>query len=524
VGQTANQIFCKFLVLEWSEYISITDIHNKHKECIMFTNRFIYLLLSALCIVIFSSGYAAAKSYKGAEIYSSDSTKYGRYVMRMRMAEGSGVLSTFFTYKNGSEVSGAVWEEIDIEVLGKNDAYQMQSNIIVGSPRQTTEGLHTAGQSLADDYHTYVLEWTPDYVAWFIDGQQVRRINGSNFVSGLVNPQSMRFNIWAATTESWVGAFNPSILPVYQFVNYMEYYAYNTNTKSFTLSWRDDFNNFDTNRWSKADWTFDGNYVDFDPANVVIQNGTLILALTTENAKGFSGTVPVDGNTSSRSSSSTVFSSSVASSKSSVASSSIALSSSSVSGGQCNWYGTLYPLCVSTSNGWGYENNRSCITRSTCAAQPSPFGIVGASSSVSSNSSLSTQSSISLQSSSRSSTNSSVQLSSIRSSVSSAASSINAGGLNCIATLVNNWGSGYQLDVTITNSGSTTINGWNVTLTFSENPQRTGGWNAAIGGSGNLVTASNVNWNGMIAAGQSIGFGLQGNHDGSFVVPTCRVN
>lgn len=488
----------------------------------MFAKRSIFLLLSMLCIAIFSSSYAAAKSYKGAEIYSSDSTKYGRYVMRMRMAEGSGVLSTFFTYKNGSEVAGAVWEEIDIEVLGKNDAYQMQSNIIVGAPRQTTEGMHTAAQSLADDYHTYALEWTPDYVAWFIDGQQVRRINGGNFVSGLVNPQSMRFNIWASTTESWVGAFNPSILPVYQFVNYMEYYTYNPGTKSFTFSWRDDFNNFDTNRWSKADWTFDGNYVDFDPANVVIQNGTLILALTTENAKGFSGTVPVDGNASSRSSSSAVSSSSIASSKSSAASSSIMSSSSSVSGGQCNWYGTLYPLCVNTSSGWGYENNRSCITRSTCSAQPSPFGIVGAASSVIS----SNQSSISFQSSSRSSISSSsgVQLSSSRSSVSSAASSINTGGLSCIATVVNNWGSGYQLDVAIFNNGSTAINSWNVTLTFSENPQRTGGWNATIGGSGNLVTAGNLSWNGTVAAGKSVSFGLQGNHDGSFVVPACRVN
>jgi len=497
--------------------------------------------------VIFSSSFASAKSYKGAEIYSAESTKYGRYVMRMRMAEGSGVLSTFFTYKNGSEVSGASWEEIDIEVLGKNDAYQMQSNIIVGPPRQTTEGLHTLGQSLADDYHTYTLEWTPEYVAWFIDGQQVRRISGNNFVSSLINPESMRFNIWASTSESWVGAFNASILPVYQFVNYMEYYAYNSSTKSFTLSWRDDFNNFDTSRWSKADWTFDGNYVDFDPANVVIQSGTLILALTTENAKGFTGTVPVDGNASSRasssvasssrssssavvssslasSSSSVVFSSSLASSNSSVAVSSIASSSSSASGGQCNWYGTLYPLCVNTNSGWGYENNRSCITRSTCAAQPAPFGIVGAASSVSSNANPSSQSSISLQSSSRSSANSSVLLPSSRSSVSSAASSINAGGLNCTTKVVNNWGSGYQLDVTITNSGSTTVNGWNVTLTFSESPQRTGGWNATIGGSGNLVTASNVNWNSTIAPGQSVSFGLQGNHDGSFVAPVCRIN
>lgn len=492
----------------------------------MFNNRSIQLLLSALCIVIFSSSSASAKPYKGAEIYSAESTKYGRYVMRMRMAEGSGILSTFFTYKNGSELSGASWEEIDIEVLGKNDAYQMQSNIILGPPRQTTEGLHTLGQSLADDYHTYTLEWTPEYVAWFIDGQQVRRINGGNFVSGLINPQSMRFNIWASTSESWVGAFNASILPVYQFVNYMEYYAYNSNTKSFTLSWRDDFNNFDANRWSKADWTFDGNYVDFDPANVVIQNGTLVLALTTENAKGFSGTVPVDANASSRASSSVASSSR---SSSSVGISSRASSSSSVIGGQCNWYGTLYPLCVNTSSGWGYENNRSCITRSTCAAQPAPFGIVGAASSinpgsVSSSSNVSSQSSMNFQSSSRSSTNSSVQLSSSRSSVSSAASSISTGGLHCTAKTVNNWGSGYQLEVTITNSGSTTVNGWNLTLTFSENPLRTGGWNANITGSGNLVTASNVNWNGTLAPGQSVSFGLQGNHDGSFVAPACKIN
>jgi cellulase/cellobiase CelA1 len=115
-------------------------------------------------------------------------------------------------------------------------------------------------------------------------------------------------------------------------------------------------------------------------------------------------------------------------------------------------------------------------------------------------------------------------LSSSKPSISSAASSINAGGLNCTAKVVNNWGSGYQLDVIITNSGSTTVNGWNLTLTFSENPQRTGGWNATIGGSGNLVTASNVNWNGSIAPGQSVSFGLQGNHDGSFVVPTCKIN
>jgi hypothetical protein len=490
----------------------------KHKESNMINNKSIYFLIASLCVGIFCSSSVIAKPYKGAEIYSAESAKYGRYVMRMRMAKGSGLLSTFFTYKNGSEASGALWEEIDIEVLGKNDAYQMQSNIIVGAPRQTTEVLHTASQSLADDYHTYTLEWTPDYVAWLIDGQQVRKINGGNFVTGLVNSQTMRFNIWASTSESWVGAFNSSILPVYQFVNYMEYYAYNSSTKNFTLAWRDDFNNFDTNRWGKADWTFDGNYVDFDPANVVIKDGTLVLALTTENAKGFSGTVPVDGNKSSVTSSSRS-SSSAATSKSSIASSSTSSSIPNTNGEQCNWYGTIYPLCSNTSNGWGYENNKSCISRSTCSGQPAPFGIVGIS-----NSSVADSSATSSNQSSSNKSSVSPQSSSSKSSMSSAASSINSSGLNCTAKVVNNWGNGYQLDVIISNGGTATVNDWDVTLTFSENPLRTGGWNATIGGSGNLVTASNLSWNGTVAPNQSVSFGLQGNHDGSFVASSCKVN
>ncbi|WP_083608179.1 carbohydrate-binding domain-containing protein [Teredinibacter haidensis] len=56
---------------------------------------------------------------------------------------------------------------------------------------------------------------------------------------------------------------------------------------------------------------------------------------------------------------------------------------------QCNWYGTLYPLCDTTTTGWGWENSQSCISISTCSAQPSPYGIVGDTSSSQSSSSSS---------------------------------------------------------------------------------------------------------------------------------------
>jgi len=122
---------------------------------------------------------------------------------------------------------------------------------------------------------------------------------------------------------AWVGAWDDAVLPVYQFINYIEYKPYNATTKTFEGGWRDDFNSFDSARWGKANWTFDMNRVDFAPENVVVKNGILVLALTKENATGFSGTPPTDEPTSSSSASSITVSSSAASS---VAASSIAAS------------------------------------------------------------------------------------------------------------------------------------------------------------------------------------------------------
>lgn len=264
-------------------------------------NRYTGVLFAlATLIGVSITSAATAKPYKAAEIYSKQTYKYGRYEMRMRVAKGSGVLSTFFTYKNGSEQPGTFWEEIDIEIFGKNNATQWQSNVIIGTNRPTTktEGVHTMPYSLGDGYNTYVLEWTPSYIAWFVNGTQVRRINGGQFVTSLTSPQDLRFNLWAANIAEWVGAFNPNILPVYQFINYIEYKPWNASTNSFGTGWRDDFNSFDSNRWGKANWTFGENLADFDPNNVVVKNGILVLALTREGQTGYTGTPPADGGSS----------------------------------------------------------------------------------------------------------------------------------------------------------------------------------------------------------------------------------
>jgi hypothetical protein len=248
-------------------------------------------------LLLLGLSVSAQKNYKGAEVYSNQSYKYGKMEMRMRMAKGSGILSTFFTYKNGSEVTGTFWEEIDIEVFGKNNATTIQSNIITNNPRKYSEQVHSPGYSMGDDYHTYTLEWTPNYVAWYIDGVLLRKSEGGQ-VNDLTNTESFRFNLWASDIVSWVGTFDTGALPAYQFVNWMKYSTYTPGTGNngtdFTTSWVDDFTTFNTSRWSKANWTFGGNLVDFDPNNVVVKDGYLVLVISAAGQTGFTGTVPVD--------------------------------------------------------------------------------------------------------------------------------------------------------------------------------------------------------------------------------------
>src|SRR5688572_25624198 len=102
------------------------------------------LLIAAL---LFLPGAVAAKQYKAGEIYTFNSYgPYGKYEMSMKVAKGSGLISAFFLWKDGSELPGGPWEEVDIEVFGKNNAESWQSNIITGdvANKVMSEQVHPA--------------------------------------------------------------------------------------------------------------------------------------------------------------------------------------------------------------------------------------------------------------------------------------------------------------------------------------------------------------------------------------------
>ncbi|GAB3855128.1 hypothetical protein GCM10029963_49250 [Micromonospora andamanensis] len=93
------------------------------------------------------------------------------------------------------------------------------------------------------------------------------------------------------------------------------------------------------------------------------------------------------------------------------------------------------------------------------------------------------------------------------------------GGCTATYSVVGQWQGGFQGEVRVT-AGSAAIRGWRVTWTFANGQTITQSWNATINASGSAVTATNVSFNGSLAAGTSATFGFLGNWNGSNTVPT----
>lgn len=240
-----------------------------------------FLLLSLL--FLFSG--LMAKKYKGAEIRTNESFLYGKFEVKMKSCEASGMLVSFFTFYDNPDFAKN-WNEIDIEILGRYKN-EVQFNAIVpgsGGSRESHEHRHVLNFNPHDDFHIYAFEWTPDYIAWLVDGKEVYRQTDKH-IKKMNRPQKIMMNIWPPQLWDWTGPWKESKLPLRVYYDYVKYYEYTpAKNDKFTLSWEDNFDKLDASRWSFATHTFDDNACDFDPGNVEFKDGYLILSLTMEGA------------------------------------------------------------------------------------------------------------------------------------------------------------------------------------------------------------------------------------------------
>jgi poly(3-hydroxybutyrate) depolymerase len=84
-----------------------------------------------------------------------------------------------------------------------------------------------------------------------------------------------------------------------------------------------------------------------------------------------------------------------------------------------------------------------------------------------------------------------------------------------VTAAVNAWNNGLTENLTITNRGSSPINGWKLTFALPTGQTITAGWNASYSPSSGTVTATNAGHNGTLAPGTSTTIGFQATHTGN---------
>jgi len=76
--------------------------------------------------------------------------------------------------------------------------------------------------------------------------------------------------------------------------------------------------------------------------------------------------------------------------------------------------------------------------------------------------------------------------------------------------------------VAVTNTGSTSVNVWDVALNIGKYHRIIAAWNAQTFRNGKELYAKNYSYNGVLAPGQSTTFGFQGSFYGAYEAPSCQ--
>ncbi|WP_192581020.1 extracellular catalytic domain type 1 short-chain-length polyhydroxyalkanoate depolymerase [Micromonospora noduli] len=79
---------------------------------------------------------------------------------------------------------------------------------------------------------------------------------------------------------------------------------------------------------------------------------------------------------------------------------------------------------------------------------------------------------------------------------------------------------GLTENITVTNTGTSAVNGWSLVFALPGGQTITSGWNATYSPSSGQVTARNVAYNGGIPANGSVSFGFQATHTGNNARPS----
>ncbi|WP_298967597.1 family 16 glycosylhydrolase [uncultured Methylobacterium sp.] len=149
--------------------------------------------------------------------YATFAQTYGYFEMRAKLPTGAGLQPAFWMLPIDSS-----WPpELDIMEQRGSDPYQ-----IIGSAHSNIGGTHTFTTAAFDvgdtsTFHTYGVDWEPDFITWYVDGKAMRRVETP---ADMNTPMYMIANL--AVGGPWAGAPTAGTqFPAEMQIDYIRAYA-----------------------------------------------------------------------------------------------------------------------------------------------------------------------------------------------------------------------------------------------------------------------------------------------------------
>ena len=193
--------------------------------------------------------------YTSSNIWSKKEFEFGRIEARIKIPKGKGLWPAFWLYGSDSQ-----WNEVDIfefwnEFVAGIYTPSLLSKVINMTVHYDYDGdgqtnlCHTkyTGDDFSEDFHIYALEWEPNKIAWYVDGNCLRE--DFRYYNLIGQPAGCNLSAFSYYTKNRIFPVNPmyiifnlaihngvdnqpndpTIFPAYMDVDWIRYYRRGSN-------------------------------------------------------------------------------------------------------------------------------------------------------------------------------------------------------------------------------------------------------------------------------------------------------
>lgn len=166
-------------------------------------------------ILILHKEHSGVRDYTSASISSRQKFLYGRFEAEIRPANVSGVITGVFLQRNSPR------QEIDIELIGK-DTTKMLLNVYYNPGGEGsrfeygyrgTPVLIDLGFDASEDFHHYIVEWSPEVIRWYVDDRLMHERFNWDPTPIPHLPMQFHVNLWPSRSAKLAGRLLDRKLP-----------------------------------------------------------------------------------------------------------------------------------------------------------------------------------------------------------------------------------------------------------------------------------------------------------------------